>query len=128
MTFTIGWSQGSATAENAEEIDAVLDRIAADPRRRAFLVHIAPVDDDQSLMELVWGHPERAMVMYTDDDCGGWGFEPSLAPLTTDLNYDYGSIEPERTRVSAAAARQAVREYVTTGRQPTNLSWFDDEV
>jgi hypothetical protein len=77
-------------------------------------------------MELVWGHPERAMVMYVDDDQGGWGFEPSLPPLTGDLNYDYGSIEPERTRVSVAGARQAVQEYVATGQQPTNLSWFDE--
>jgi hypothetical protein len=62
------------------------------------------------------------MIIYADDEQGGWGLEPSLPPLTHDLNYDHGSIEPDRTRVSVAAARQAVREYITTGRQPSNLS------
>jgi hypothetical protein len=77
-------------------------------------------------MQLIWGDPERAAVMYSDDVEGGWGFEPALSPLAKDLDCDYGSIEPDRTRVTATAARLAVQEYVTTGRQPTNLSWFDE--
>ena len=123
MTYTIEWSGSAAEVTTAEEADAILDRIAADPR--TYLTHVVPANDD-SMMELVWGHPERAMVMYADENQGGWGFEPSLPSLTEDLNYDHGSIEPERTRVTATAARQAVREYVTTGKRPTNLSWFGE--
>jgi hypothetical protein len=123
MTYTIGWSYGSARVETAEETGAVLDRVATDPRG-PLLMHVAPGDDNGSLMELVWGHPDRAMVMYADNDQGGWGVDPSLPPLAEDLDYNYGSVEPARTRVTAAAARKAVQEYVTTGKQPTNLSWF----
>jgi hypothetical protein len=65
------------------------------------------------------------MVMYADKDRGGWGVEASLEPLPEDLDYNYGLVEPDRTRVTAAAARRAVQEYVTTGKQPTNLSWLD---
>jgi hypothetical protein len=123
MTYTIEWSGSEAEVTTTEEADAVLNRIAAEPR--AYLVHVIP-PGNTSVLEVVWGHPERAMVMYADDEQGGWGLEPSLPPLVHDLNYDHGSIEPDRTRVSVAAARQAVREYITTGRQPTNLSWFDE--
>jgi hypothetical protein len=38
-----------------------------------------------------------------------------LALLTRDLDYDHGSIESDRTRLSATTARAAVAEYVATG-------------
>jgi hypothetical protein len=94
MTYTIEWSGSAAEVTTAAEVDAVLDRIAADPR--AYLVHVIP-PGNTSVLELVWGHPERAMIMYADDRQGGWGIEPSLPPLAEDLNYDHGSVEPERT-------------------------------
>jgi hypothetical protein len=124
MTYTIGWSEGQAEVTTAEEAGVVLDRIAATPKS-VYLLQVGP-NDDSSVMELIWGHPDRAAVMYADDVRGARAFEPSIPPLAKDINYDYGSIEPEFTRVTAAAARLAVQEYVSTGRQPTNLSWLDE--
>ena len=124
MAYTIGWSDSEAQVADAEEAGTVLDRIIADPKG-PYLLHVIPPNDG-SIMQLIWGDSERAAVMYSDDIEGGWGFEPSLPPLAKDIDCDYGSIEPDRTRVTVAAARQAVQEYVATGRRPSNLSWLDE--
>jgi hypothetical protein len=41
MTYTIGWSQGQAEVAAPEDVDPVLDHIAADPDG-PYLVHVAP--------------------------------------------------------------------------------------
>jgi Immunity protein Imm1 len=63
------------------------------------------------------------MLSYADDDWDGQAVEPGLPPLTHDLDYDYGAIEPERTRLSAKMARAAVAEFVATGKRPTCVTW-----
>jgi hypothetical protein len=120
MSYTVGWSGRRATVATAAEVEAVLDRIAADGR---FLVQIAPDPDRESLIEMVWGDPERAMLTYADPDWDGLAVEPALPLASDDLDYDHGSIEPDRTRLSAATARQAVVEYVATGKRPTCVTW-----
>ncbi len=45
------------------------------------------------------------------------------APASRDLGYDYGAVEPARTRLSARTARAAVAEFVTTGKRPTCVTW-----
>ncbi len=120
MSYTIGWSDQEATVSSPTEAEAVLDRIAVSGRR--YLTHIAP-DDGDSLIEMVWGDPERAMLTYSDDGFSGQAVEPALPLATRDLDYDYGSIEPERTRLSAAVARAVVAEFVATGRRPTCVTW-----
>jgi hypothetical protein len=124
MTYTIGWKDGHATVATSAEAEAVLDQIAASGRG-PMLMHIAPDPDDGDgpLIQMVWGDPERATLTYTDHDSGGRAVEPGIPLADRDLDYDYGSIEPERTRLSAKAARAAVAEFVTTGRQPTCVSW-----
>jgi Immunity protein Imm1 len=44
-------------------------------------------------------------------------------PADRDLDYDHGSIEPDRTRLSAKTARAAVAEFVATGRRPACVTW-----
>jgi hypothetical protein len=122
MSYTIGWSEGEATVATASEAVAVLDGIAADPRG-PFLVHVAPDDGGDSLIEMVFGRADRAMLTYTDAGFGGRAVDPQVPMATEDLNYDYGSVEPARTRLTAAQARRAIAEYVTTGRRPTCVMW-----
>lgn len=125
MSYIIGWSEGETTITTASEAEAVLDRIAVDPRG-PFLVHIAPDDGDDSLIEMVFGCADRAMLTYTDAGFGGRAFDPQTPMAMHDLNYDYGSVEPARTRLTATQARQAVAEYVTTGQRPTCVTWQVD--
>jgi hypothetical protein len=123
MTFTISWGIEDATVSTPAQAEAVLDHIAATGRR--YLTHIAPDPDDGDgpLIQLVWGDPERAMLTYTDNNFAGRAIEPGMPLANQDLDYDHGSIEPQRTRLSAMAARQAVAEFVTTGKRPTCVSW-----
>ena len=123
MTYTISWAVEDATVSTVAEAEAVLDRIAASGG--CYMTYVAPDPDDGNgpLIQMVWGDPERAWLAYTDEESGGWAVEPGLPPLTRDLDYDHGSIEPARTRLSAKAARAAVAEFVATGRRPTCVSW-----
>jgi hypothetical protein len=121
VSYTIGWSDDEATVSSPAEAEAVLDRIAASGRR--YLTHVAPDDGGDSLIELVWGDRERATLTYAESGFSGQAVEPSMPPATRDLDYDYGSVEPERTRLSAATARAAVSEFVATGKRPTCVIW-----
>ncbi len=122
MTYTIGWSDGEAEVDTPAETERVLDQIAVSGDG-PYLVHVAPRVGPGALIELVWGDSERAMLSYADDDWDGQAFEPGLAPLTRDIGYDYGSVEPDRTRLSTKLARDAVAEFVATGQRPTCVSW-----
>jgi hypothetical protein len=121
MTYTIGWGVEDATVSTPGEAEEVLDRIAATGRRH--LVHVAHKTGTGGLIEMVWGDPERAMLSYADDDWDGQAVEPGMPLATEDLGYDYGSIEPARTRLSAKTARAAVAEFVATGQRPTCVTW-----
>jgi hypothetical protein len=72
---------------------------------------------------MVWGDPERAMLTYVDAGFAGRAVEANLSLATRHLDYDHGSIEPERTRLSAKTARKAVAEFVATGQRPTCVTW-----
>jgi hypothetical protein len=123
-TYRVSWSEGGATVSTPAEVEAVLDHIAAGGGG-AFLVHLWPEADEDAGVELVWGDSARAMLMYTDTDgeAGGWAVEPGVPLASRDLDYDHGSIEPVRTRLSAKAARAAVAEFVATGQRPTCVTW-----
>jgi hypothetical protein len=122
VTYTIGWRGGHAVVSTAAESEAVLDRVAASGHG-PILMHIAPDDGRESLVEMVWGDPERAMLMYADPQDGGWAVEPGIAAAIRDLGYDYGAVESDRTRLSAKTARAAVAEFISTGKQPTGVTW-----
>ena len=121
MTYTIGWSEGEATITTPAEAEAVLDQLAADPRG-PFLVHVAPDDGSDALIELVYGRAERAMLTYTDSNFGGTATDPDL-PAGDELHYDYGTVGPDRSRLTQARARRAVADFVATGSRPAGLHW-----
>jgi Immunity protein Imm1 len=51
----------------------------------------------------------------------------SLAPAPAAISFDYGGeltdYHPDKLRLTPKQVRQAAREYVTTGKRPTNISW-----
>ena len=121
MTYTIGWSEGEATVTTPAEAEAVLEQLAADPRG-PFLVHVAPDNGSDALIELVYGQADRAMLTYTDDAFGGTATDPDLPPAG-ELHYDYGTVDPDRSRLTRTRASRAVAEFVATGARPSGLSW-----
>ncbi|MEN3305362.1 MAG: hypothetical protein V7603_1564 [Micromonosporaceae bacterium] len=123
MNYTISWGVEDATVSTPVEADEVLDRIAAGGRRYMTYVAPDPDDGDGPLIQMVWGDPDRAMLTYTDHDFGGRAVEPGIPLADRDLDYDSGSVEPDRTRLSAKAARAAVAEFVATGQRPTCVTW-----
>ncbi|MBT8228366.1 MAG: hypothetical protein HKP61_18215 [Dactylosporangium sp.] len=91
---------------------------------------IIPVVEDAEFDELPGlevgvGHPDRAFVHFTTADGlgSGHGAEPGAEPWPNTLAWDYSGqrtdYDPVKTRVTPAAARQAARQYVTTGQRPT---------
>jgi hypothetical protein len=105
------WRDQQKTVDTGDQARAALKEIAADPGG-PFLMHVAPVDQDTDgpMIQLVYGHADRAMLTYTDHDFGGHAVDPDIAPAAADLDYDYGSVPPELTRLTDAQARQAVAE------------------
>ena len=87
---------------SGDEARAALESVAAGG---PYLMHVTPKGGNEPMIQLVYGRAERAMLV--------------------DPYYDYGSIEPDRTRLSAAQARRAVAEFVDTGRRPTCVSWLE---
>jgi hypothetical protein len=82
-------------------------------------------------LEIGVGHPERSFVVWLGPG-GGLGVEPAAPPWPEDapaIGFDYGGdavfINADRGRVTPAAAREAAREFVRTGRRPTCIEWAD---
>ena len=125
MSYTIGWRDKTVTVNTGAEAVAALEQIAAETSG-PFLMQVGSVDSPDVGIELVYGCTERAMLMYADENFGGWALDPDLPLAAEDLDYDYGSVEPDRTRITAAQARRAVAEFIDTGGRPSGLSWLDE--
>jgi hypothetical protein len=131
------WTGDKRTVAAVVEVDAALDEIAAQASQAALpfavtvlpagSVHLSPFDGGfPDCLEVGLGHPDRAFVRWLGGG-GGYGYEPNLGPGPDGLRFDYGGQpiypEPHRLRVTPFLARQAVHEYVTTGKRPTCLQW-----
>lgn len=125
MNYTIGWRDKTVTVNTGTEAAAALQQIAADTTG-PFLIQVGSADSPDVGIELIYGCTDRAMLMYADESFGGWAFDPDLPLAAEDLDYDYGSVEPDRTRLTAAQASRAVTEFIDTGTRPSGLSWLDE--
>jgi hypothetical protein len=86
---------------------------------------------DGSALQIGVGHPHRAFALWLAPD-GGIGVDPGAEPWpdgAEDIAFDYGGdavfVGADRGRVRPGAARAAAREFVTTGRRPTCLTWVE---
>ncbi|GAA3781267.1 hypothetical protein GCM10022225_82070 [Plantactinospora mayteni] len=77
------------------------------------------------------GHPERSFVDWLDrsqphGSGNRYATDPDLPPASEAIAFDfYGDwteMPPERTRITPERAREAAREYLRTGQQPS-LAW-----
>jgi hypothetical protein len=136
MTYLIGWGrddsqptgQHEAAVSGPGELDAVLDHIeqAGIPQ----LVDISPVDDEHDVpygLQIGVGTVDRSFAVYIGEPAGGAGYDPYLPPAPDSIRFDVGGeptdYNPDQLRLTAAQVRQAAREYVSTGRRPTSISW-----
>jgi hypothetical protein len=115
------------------ELDDVLDRVTrqATDEQLPYGVQVHQPGRNGAVM-LGIGHPERAFLDWLDRSepygrANRYAVEPGVSPTSEPIGFDiYGDWSeryPERTRVTPAGVREAAREYVRTGTQPTNVSW-----
>jgi len=130
------WTGHTRTVATTAEVNAALDEVTAQASGALPLAvtvlptgseHLSPFDDDfPDCLEVGLGHPDRAFVRWIGDS-GGYGYEPDLEPGPAGLRFDYGGQpihpEPHELRVNPLLARQAVEEFITTGKRPTHLHW-----
>ena len=125
-----GWDDGVAPFSTADELDILLDRIAAsrDTDGNGYKVGVlSNAAHDGPLpvgVEITLGHPERSSVLYLGPDGDGIAVDPTLAtweggPVWFNIYGVPSDCEADRLRVTPAQAREVVREFVRTGHRPT---------
>ena len=136
--FDVSWGgDGGATGiTTAAELDRVLDGIVVGPGRMPYSVAIYVPDESDLIpvmLEIGIGHPERSFAFYVGEReaDAGWAHEPGV-PEGDDMLVDHAGqatdVDPFRTRVTVAGAREAARRFVASGgRRPTNLEWYTKE-
>jgi hypothetical protein len=135
-TYTLAWGrdpqdpsgQNTIRVSTVEELDAALDRIAA--TGRTYLIDMyegawAKGEPTRPYgFQLVWGHPQRAAMTWLGKDAA-IAVDASLPELPQPIGYDQGEAQPSDTRVTPTQVREALREYLRTGRRPTGVRWVE---
>ncbi|MFY1616417.1 Imm1 family immunity protein [Micromonospora sp. WMMD736] len=133
MSIDITWGRGdgAASVSTVAELDATLDTISnAHITQMPYCVTlVAPGGGDFPVMlDICIGHPERSFVYHVAvDGSSAWGYQPDVGP-GPGFTFDYAGTAtdawPERTRVTNATARQAARQFLTSGGQrPDAVAW-----
>lgn len=143
MSYVVTWGRGNRRpASTIAELDTALDEAAASGVPRMVGIyppeHLAgdasPWDEPlPAALQVGVGHPDRSFVLWLGPE-GGIGVEADALPWpvgAADIAFDYGGdavfAGPGRARVTPATARQAAREFVSTGQRPTCLQWADEQ-
>lgn len=143
MIYIVTWGRHQRrTVTDADDLDAVLDEIAAagvpvavavspdgDPDR-ADSPWDEPADTPPGVsLEIGIGHPERAFALWSGPDAA-IAVAPSAGPWpvgTPPIRFDQGGdvvfAGADRAPITPAAARDAAREFVRTGRRPACVGW-----
>jgi hypothetical protein len=137
--YEVSWGStdpagGTEKISTAAELDQILDRVEHLLSRDglSFLVTITELGSGDGLIEyglqIGVGHPHRSRLVYVGPPAGGIGYSPDLPPWDGgDISFDFGGVPTEdstdHTRITPHLARQAAREYVSTGQRPTCVSW-----
>jgi hypothetical protein len=140
VTYTVAWGlndtdpsgQNTITVSTVEDADAALDHLAAlaaaDGRPRMLHIYKGTWhqgdDTPRTSMQIVWGHPDRASLTWLADDDAGRAQDANLTPWPEPIGHDQDEIEPHHTRLTPATVREAVRQYVATGKRPTCTDWI----
>ncbi|MEV7990171.1 Imm1 family immunity protein [Micromonospora sp. NPDC085948] len=132
MSIDITWRRGdgAASVSTIAELDAMLDTISqAHTEQMPYCVTlVAPGGAEFPVMlGICIGRPDRSLGYHVAADGSAWGYQPDLEPGPA-FTFGYAGTPtdawPERTRVSDATARQAARQFLTSGGQrPPALAW-----
>ncbi|GIJ50020.1 hypothetical protein Val02_69060 [Virgisporangium aliadipatigenens] len=140
--YRVGWGEwdehSQATVSTVDDLDTVLDRVAASRDEDGYGYKAGIFADGATFgpfpvgIEITLGHPDRASVLYTGPEGVGIGYDPALPPWENGpLWFNYNGVPTDyvadRLRLTPTQARDAVREFVQTGKRPTNIEWDDDE-
>ncbi|GAA5190621.1 hypothetical protein GCM10023322_46210 [Rugosimonospora acidiphila] len=132
--YTLAWGhderdpsgQHTVAVRTIAELDDALDRLAADGAVRLIDVYEGRWAEGEPEppygFQLVWGHPERAALTWLGGD-SAIAVDPSLPHWPEVIRDDQDESSPRYTRIAPRQARAAVRQYVQTGRRPTNVLW-----
>ncbi|GAA4209610.1 Imm1 family immunity protein [Actinocatenispora rupis] len=146
MNVTVSWGRDpdqpfgakQETVDDPRRLDFILDYLTDDAQRcgTPMIVEVTSTtdgfrDDDGTVrmpygLQFGLGHAERSCLLYVGPD-GGFAHETGLSdwpdPIEFDMHGESTDFLPSETRVTPPTVRQAVREYMRTGRRPTNVAW-----
>ena len=124
--FTVWYSsEGPIEISTIEDLDELLDRIAANPAHRQFpvLVSVQHPQSTQQIQILVGRDDLSLLIWYL----GNKEIAASKGTIPTDeeIVYDWGGATEaySDTAITVEAARQALREFVSTHTRPTSIEW-----
>jgi hypothetical protein len=138
ITYELQWGASNrATISTAQEFDDIARGVETQRGHgdAPFQIVIVPTDRNtnqarRGFLAIGVGNPDRAFAFWAGEG-GGWGRESAVAPLTEELAFDYcgewTQFYPDQTCVMPETAKAAAREYITTGRRPTGLTWWDPD-
>jgi hypothetical protein len=142
VSYTVSWDGPSAeepergnevAVPTIQDLDLLLERVhtQATAENLPYAVQIHKPGQHGAIMIGI-GHPDRSFVDRLDrsqphGSGNRYATDPDLAPapeaIAFDFYGDWTEMPPERTRITPERARQAAREYLRTGQQPT-LPWI----
>ncbi|MBX7268920.1 hypothetical protein KIF24_24740 [Micromonospora sp. Llam7] len=113
--------------DRIEDLDALLDRVAANPEYQEFPVMVSlETGDKEHVLEICLGRQDLSMLVWHHAFLDVAASKGSLHQ-PADLAYNFGGSRTDAYDSSAipvATARQAVREFFSTnGQRPTCLEW-----
>ena len=128
-----GWDDlGRATVSNVADLDAVLDQVATDAEGHPYKIGIfadgVTFDSLPVGVEVVVGLSDRSSVLYLGPEGANIGYDPTLPAWENGLVWVNANGVPtdydaDRLRLTPEQAREAAREFVRTGKRPTNVQW-----
>jgi hypothetical protein len=111
--------------QTVDDLDRILDSIAANPRYQSFPVVADIVSpDDRNILQVLLGRPDVSfLVWHVDNEI----IEASVGTIPIKgLVFNYGGSRTDAydgTTIPVDIARQAVREFLTTQRRPACVEW-----
>jgi hypothetical protein len=134
--FSVSWNAGRREkfVETISELDFVLDQIERERSDNGlpFMVDVTSTEANYQGfpvgLHMSVGHPVRARVDWAGPPKPSTAVDPGVPPWEGEaIAFDYGGLpteeDTESLRVTPETARQAAREYVTTGQRPTCVGW-----
>jgi len=128
-TINVYYQRGQEPAQvsTVAELDELLDRLHFDPvlRDAPPLVELVTPDETRAL-DVGLARPDYSVLLWHDDDADEVLASKGTIGTNTDAAFNFGGTWthiPDRSAIPIELARQAAREFLTTGRRPTCVEW-----